>query len=182
MRKFLAVVLAAVSAMFALPAVAGAESGTSQVYVTHGLPLDSLLGAGTKVDVYVNDGLAIDDFLFGTTVGPLTLQFIRMYARDPLRTALALHDGIDLRRCWREHFPRITFLRTERLTEQLPRWLMDQGYSRRSLGFVHAKERVNRTGRSRQRYFTPALANELRQRERLFYQVFPDYLRAFDAL
>ncbi|MFM8894086.1 MAG: hypothetical protein ACKOE2_01620, partial [Actinomycetales bacterium] len=73
MRKFLAVVLAAVSAMFALPAVAGAETGTSQVYVTHGLPLDSLLGPGAKVDVYVNDGLAIDDFLFGTTVGPLTL-------------------------------------------------------------------------------------------------------------
>ena len=73
MRKFLAVVLAAVSAMFALPAVAGADPGTSQVYVTHGLPLDSLLGPGTKVDVYVNDALAIDDFLFGATVGPLTL-------------------------------------------------------------------------------------------------------------
>ena len=73
MRKFLAVVLAAVSAMFALPAVAGAETGSSQVYVTHGLPLDSLLGPGTKVDVYVNDALAIDDFLFGNTVGPLTL-------------------------------------------------------------------------------------------------------------
>ncbi len=73
MRKFLAVVLAAVSAMFALPAVAAAETGSSQVYVTHGLPLDSVLGPGTKVDVYVNDGLAIDDFLFGSTVGPLTL-------------------------------------------------------------------------------------------------------------
>lgn len=116
------------------------------------------------------------------TTGPLTLQFIRMYARDPLRTALALHDGIDLRRCWREHFPRITFLRTERLTEQLPRWLMDQGYTRASLGFVRSKDHVNRTGRSRQHYFTPEMAEELRYRERFFYQIFPDYLRAFDAL
>lgn len=73
MRKFLAVVLAAVSVSLAVPAVAGADTGSSEVYVTHGLPLDSVLGPGTKVDVYVNGAVAIDDFLFGTTVGPLTL-------------------------------------------------------------------------------------------------------------
>ncbi|MCU0267635.1 MAG: DUF4397 domain-containing protein [Acidimicrobiales bacterium] len=62
-------------------AVATASASTpppSQVYVTHGLPLDN---AGTKVDVYAGAagagtagaGLLIDDFLFGQTVGPVAL-------------------------------------------------------------------------------------------------------------
>ncbi|MFM7062750.1 MAG: DUF4397 domain-containing protein [Actinomycetes bacterium] len=70
MKKLLAALVAATALLVAAPAVAGAQTGTSQVYVTHGLPLDD---AGTKVDVYVNGGLAIDDFTFGRTVGPLTL-------------------------------------------------------------------------------------------------------------
>ena len=51
---------------------------TSEVYVTHGLPLDD---HGTEVDVYagaagspVGDAAQlIDDFTFGSTVGPVTL-------------------------------------------------------------------------------------------------------------
>ena len=70
MRKFLAALVALTSVLVAAPAVAGAQSGTSKVYVTHGLPLDN---AGTKVDVYVNGALTLDDFTFGTTAGPLTL-------------------------------------------------------------------------------------------------------------
>jgi len=54
------------------------KPATSQVYVTHGLPLDD---HGTKVDVYagaagapVGDaGQLINDFTFGSTVGPVTL-------------------------------------------------------------------------------------------------------------
>lgn len=115
-------------------------------------------------------------------VGPLTLQFIRMFSRDPMRTALALHDGLDLRREYRDHFPRIHYLRTERLTVDLPRFLISQGYSRASLRFVGHKQRENRTGRSQQRYFTPAMAAEIRHRERFFYQLFPDYLTAMKAI
>ena len=70
MRKFLAALVALTSVLVAAPAVAGAQTGTSKVYVTHGLPLDT---AGTKVDVYVNGALTLDDFTFGTTAGPLTL-------------------------------------------------------------------------------------------------------------
>ena len=75
-----------VSAVPALGSPAGATQttppqptpSTSQVYVTHGLPLDD---QGTKVDVYagaagapVGDaGQLIDDYTFGSTVGPVTL-------------------------------------------------------------------------------------------------------------
>lgn len=70
MRKILATVVALTSILVAVPAVTGAAPSTSQVYVTHGLPLDK---AGTKVDVYVNGARLIDDFTFGKTAGPLTL-------------------------------------------------------------------------------------------------------------
>jgi hypothetical protein len=80
MRKALAALVAIVSALLVLPAAAGATGGgggssRAQVYVTHGLPLpDSVTGPGTPVDVYVDGGLAIDDFTFGSTVGPLSLK------------------------------------------------------------------------------------------------------------
>ena len=70
MRKILAALAALTTLLVAAPAIANAQTGTSQVYVTHGLPLDKV---GTKVDVYVNGALTLDDFTFGTTAGPLTL-------------------------------------------------------------------------------------------------------------
>ena len=62
----------------ARPVTTSPSPATSQVYVTHGLSLDD---HGTKVDVYagaagapVGDaGQLIDDFTFGSTVGPVTL-------------------------------------------------------------------------------------------------------------
>lgn len=79
-RSRIAVIAAVVVALTTLTigtSGAGAASkpsapapGTSKVWVTHGLPLDD---SGTVVDVYVNDALTVEDFTFGTTVGPLTL-------------------------------------------------------------------------------------------------------------
>ena len=73
MKKLIAGLVAALSLTAIAPALAspaGADGGTSDVYVVHGLPLDD---AGTIVDVYVNGDRAIDDFAFGKTVGPLSL-------------------------------------------------------------------------------------------------------------
>ena len=63
-------VIVAVSVAPALTSTAGAESGTSKVWVTHGLPLND---SGTVVDVFVNGDLTLEDFTFGQTAGPLTL-------------------------------------------------------------------------------------------------------------
>lgn len=72
-RTKVAALLAAVLALTVVPALsstAGAQGGTSDVYVTHGLPLDD---SGTLVDVFVNGDLTLEDFEFGQTVGPLAL-------------------------------------------------------------------------------------------------------------
>ena len=73
LRTKIAALLAVVLALTVVPALsstAGAQEGTSQVYVTHGLPLND---EGTLVDVFVNGDLTLEDFAFGQTAGPLTL-------------------------------------------------------------------------------------------------------------
>ena len=77
LRSKIALLLAVVIALTTVPALASTAGATgrpapttSQVWVTHGLPLDD---SGTVVDVYVDGALTIEDFTFGQTVGPLTL-------------------------------------------------------------------------------------------------------------
>ena len=78
MRKSLIGLVVALAAALVLPTTAGAGTPsappTAQVYVVHGLPLpDSVTGPGTPVDVYVDGARLLDDFTFGTTVGPVDL-------------------------------------------------------------------------------------------------------------
>jgi hypothetical protein len=61
-RTFTLTALAALAILF--PATALAADNT--VYVVHGIP-------GAVVDVYVNGGLALEDYTFNTVVGPLAL-------------------------------------------------------------------------------------------------------------
>jgi len=61
-RSLFVTALAALAIL--VPATALAADNT--VYVVHGIP-------GAVVDVYVNGGLALEDYTFGTVVGPLAL-------------------------------------------------------------------------------------------------------------
>lgn len=116
-----------------------------------------------------------------TIVGPLTLHFIRFYAHDPLRTALSLRDDTDLRKEWSDHFPQVRFLHTDNLNEELKAFLISMGYSRKSVEFIREKGKVNTSPRTQRSYFTGPMIEEMRWRERLFYQVFPEYLSALHA-
>jgi len=64
MRKALVAIAALALAM--IPAVASAQSSDGTVTVVHGVP-------DLTVDVYVNGGLTLEDFEFGTVTDPLTL-------------------------------------------------------------------------------------------------------------
>jgi hypothetical protein len=67
LRKFAIALVALVAAAVAIPiAASNAAEGDSTVTVIHGIP-------GVPVDVYVNDGLAIGNFLPTDQAGPLTL-------------------------------------------------------------------------------------------------------------
>lgn len=62
MTRFVSL-LALALGLAAAPATATAQN---RIYVVHGIP-------GAVVDVYVNGGLLLDDFTFGTIVGPVAL-------------------------------------------------------------------------------------------------------------
>lgn len=109
-------------------------------------------------------------------VGSLTAQFIRFYARDPLKTMLALREDTDLRRDHNLHFPKIRFLHTENLNQELHDFLLEMGYPDKKIAFILSKKKVNTTKRSKPTYFTPELIEEFQRKERFFFQLFPEYL------
>ncbi len=109
-------------------------------------------------------------------VGPLTTQFIRFYAHNPLKTILSLREGTDLQKDYDLHFPRIRFLHTENLNQEMHDLLLQFGYPARKIKFILDKERMNTTARSRSTYWTPELVNAIHENERFFFQLFPEYL------
>jgi hypothetical protein len=110
-------------------------------------------------------------------IGPMTTQFIRFYARDPLKTILSLRENTDLRRDWDLHFPKITFLHTEDLNNELHDFLLKMGYAPKEIAFIREEGKVNATPRSRKEYLTPALRDTFRHNERFLFQIFPEYLK-----
>lgn len=64
MRKVFVAIAAFALAL--IPSVASAQSSDGMVTVVHGIP-------DLTVDVYVNGGLTLEDFTFGTVTDPLTL-------------------------------------------------------------------------------------------------------------
>lgn len=96
-----------------------------------------------------------------TMVGPLTAQYIRFFARDPMRTMLSLHDGMDLAAEREQHFAPVHFLHMEDLRQELRAFLLSMGYAESKLRFIEQHERVNTTSRNQASYFTPALSEHV---------------------
>lgn len=111
-------------------------------------------------------------------VGPLTNQFIGFYARDPLKTLLALREDTDLRKEYNLHFPKIRFLHTENLNQELYDYLLELGYPRHRIAFITGMGKKNISERSRNSYLTPAQVARIHASERFFYQLFPEYLES----
>lgn len=109
-------------------------------------------------------------------IGPMTTQFIRFFAHDPLTTIRALRDDTDLTRDWDLHFPRIRFLHTENLNQELHDFLLDMGYDPKRITSVLDRKKENTTPRSRKTYLTPAMRDVLHYQERFLYQIFPEYV------
>jgi hypothetical protein len=108
-------------------------------------------------------------------IGPDTLHFVRFFAPDPERalsrlTSATVDSGAAL-----EDLADVRFLRFERLTEDLLEYLLEVGFSERSLDFVGQLPRINaadsRRGRTWRDYFTPELEAAYRSRERLLFRL-----------
>lgn len=108
-------------------------------------------------------------------IGPDTLHFVRFFAPNPelalsRLTSATVDSGAAL-----EDLADVRFLRFEHLTEDLVGFLLEVGFSERSLDFVGQLPRINaadsRRGRTWHDYFTPELEAAYRSRERLLFRI-----------
>ncbi len=112
-------------------------------------------------------------------VGACTLHFIRFFFPDPDAALARLTDeSIDSGEFLRG-MPEIHFLRTEDLVAGLRAFLHSVGFDREETAFLVDKPRVNRALSRGERtwsdYFSPSEASQYRQRNRLLFQMFPEY-------
>lgn len=111
----------------------------------------------------------------GLDIGPHTIQFIRFYAKDPKAYLMNMRPGHDILKDHVEHFAPVRFLHTEKLNQELYDLLKDLGYPERQIAFVREMNKVKSTSRSRKEYFTPELRTQVLHKERMLFDLFPEY-------
>lgn len=78
-------------------------------------------------------------------------------------------------------FENLHFIRTKNLNRELYDFLFQNGYRETDLEFILAKKKVMPLGRGRteeqkwEKYFTPELKNEIRQKERPLFEMFSEF-------
>ena len=103
-------------------------------------------------------------------VGDLSRFFINLFYEEPAAVFQALDEDTISSGQLLDRMPSITFLRQERLVEELIRFLARHGYSERELQHVATRERANVTrghGGNDATLLTPKVLSHVRDRERV---------------
>jgi hypothetical protein len=121
----------------------------------------------------------LQDTRLDADVGPQTLHFLRFYAARPDQAIEALASE-EVRRDGLAPLVRdVHFLHTEDLVSDLRGFLEEQGIDRTVSRFMLRKRRVNasrsRRGNSWSKYFTRETEARLRHKERMLFDLFPEY-------
>jgi hypothetical protein len=123
-----------------------------------------------------NDHL-VDDLRLGWH----TEQFVRFYCRTPREVFAAIsEDYIASGRCRQDMFP-LTFTFSDNLNVELHAFLLDVGHRAEDVAFVVDADRVYPAEGGRdlgdrwESYYTPELKRFVRTRERLLFELFPQY-------
>lgn len=107
-------------------------------------------------------------------VGIQTVQFIQMFFKDPDRVLQALTDEyLDSDEVFSD-MAEITFLRQEKLNEDLADFLAGIGYSAEEVDHVRSRDRVNVTPRQapdRNALWTPTALDYVRRKERMIFRI-----------
>lgn len=123
-----------------------------------------------------NPGVAVNP-----TLGRLTVLFLNYYARKP-ETVLAIgdEDGTTAVSPLDDLFP-VHFLDTAHLNRELYDYLLSTGcYPAESLAFIQEKEKISPRNQRQAdetwgKFYTPEQKAEIRHRDRLLFQLFPQY-------
>jgi hypothetical protein len=121
------------------------------------------------------------DVVVNQTLGRFTVIFINYYCQDPVYVLSQPADTPNLGELIRENMFPVRFLHTEKLNEELYEYLAEQGmYTAESLAFISNKGKVSPRNQRRseetwEKFYSPTLLDEVRQRERFLFEMFPFY-------
>ncbi|OJH40969.1 sulfotransferase family 2 domain-containing protein [Cystobacter ferrugineus] len=110
-----------------------------------------------------------------------TEQFIRFYCHEPRTVFASLDEEALVSRRYRQSLFPVHFLRSEFLNHQLHDFLLGLGMPRERISFILDEPKVFPEGGGRdeashwQDHYTPELKRFVRSRERLLFEMFPEY-------
>jgi hypothetical protein len=123
----------------------------------------------------LNPGIAVDP-----TLGRFTVLFVNYYCRQP-ETILSLTGNGDWSTAVSPYLFPVNFLDTANLNRELYDYLLATGYySAESLAFILEKEKISPRNRRQShekwsQFYTPEQKADIRNRDRLLFQIFPQY-------
>ena len=108
-------------------------------------------------------------------IGKQTIQFIRMYYKDPLAALkLLTPDYVDFSDRYKEDMANIVFLRQDHLNDDLADFLFRMGYTKEEADFCRSYRRVNVTHNhlgDRNKLWTPKTLDFVTRSERFLFRV-----------
>jgi hypothetical protein len=145
------------------------------------LTFDDYLAATHDMRVRRADEQELPDpqFLHRHRIGFNTWLYLRFAFHDPHTAAAKVDDYLS--HGWERDMAQITWLPMEELNLALERFLIDLGYEAGEVAFIRDHERVSppgsrRTSRSWKHHYTADLEAWVRDRDRLLFAMFPDYV------
>lgn len=127
----------------------------------------------------------LEDRLKGITppikLGYHTIQFIQFYFYNPDKVLSNINFDYISEQNYRRDMAKVTFLHQENLNQELFDFLLQEGYPEKDITFIKDANRVNETPHELKkkdiiRFYTKDVLEDLLQRDRLLFEIFPEYL------
>ncbi len=115
--------------------------------------------------------------------GMRTRAFVDFYFKDPAKALTKMLDEkyISSGAYESDLYENLRFIYTKNLNRNLYDFLLQAGYNKEDVDFILEMEKVLPLGRGRtkeqkwQKYYTPELKDEIQQKERVLFQIFPEF-------
>jgi hypothetical protein len=113
-------------------------------------------------------------------LGLQTEHFIKHHFKDALNVLPRVTEEYVASGRYRRDMYDVTFVRTDRLNDDLYRFLSGMNYDAEDLQFIRSHQRVipgadRRLSKKWQQYYSPALKQEIRRKEWLLFTLFPEF-------